>query len=30
MTPGTPAELRRFVQLHPDVEAILQRCGLDP
>ena len=24
-----PAELRRFVQLRPDVEAVLQRCGLD-
>jgi hypothetical protein len=26
---GTPVELRRFVQLNADVEAILQRCGLD-
>lgn len=25
----TPTDLRRFVQLHGDVEAILQRCGLD-
>jgi hypothetical protein len=25
----TPAELRRFVQFKPDVEAVLQRCGLD-
>jgi hypothetical protein len=25
----TPAELRRFVQLRPDVEAVLQRCGRD-
>ena len=24
---GTPSELRRFVQLRADVEAILQRCG---
>lgn len=23
----TPAELRRFVQLRPSVEAVLQRCG---
>ena len=23
----TPAELRRFVQLRQDVEAVLQRCG---
>ena len=23
-----PAELRRFAQLRPDVEAVLQRCGL--
>jgi hypothetical protein len=23
----TPSELRRFVQLRPDVEAVLQRCG---
>jgi hypothetical protein len=22
-----PTELRRFVQLRPDVEAVLQRCG---
>jgi hypothetical protein len=26
---GTPAELRRFVTYQPDVEAVLQRCGLD-
>jgi hypothetical protein len=26
---NTPTELRRFVQLRPDVEAVLQRCGLD-
>lgn len=25
----TPPELRRFVKLHSDVEAILQRCGMD-
>jgi hypothetical protein len=25
----TPSELRRFVQLRPDVEAVLQRCGAD-
>ena len=24
-----PSELRRFVQLRPDVEAVLQRCGAD-
>jgi hypothetical protein len=24
-----PSELRRFAQLRPDVEAVLQRCGLD-
>jgi hypothetical protein len=24
-----PSELRRFVQLRPDVEAVLQRCGRD-
>jgi len=29
MKGGTPTELRRFVQMNPDVEAILQRCGLD-
>jgi len=29
MKPATPAELRRFVQLMPDVEAVLQRCGRD-
>lgn len=23
----TPSELRRFVQLRPDVEAVVQRCG---
>jgi len=27
MKGATPAELRRFVQLRPDVEAVLQRCG---
>jgi hypothetical protein len=26
---NTPTELRRFVQLRPDVEAVLQRCGLN-
>ena len=25
----TPPELRRFVQLRQDVEAVLQRCGRD-
>jgi hypothetical protein len=25
----TPAELRRFVWMHSDVEAVLQRCGID-
>jgi len=25
----TPGELRQFVLLRPDVEAVLQRCGLD-
>jgi hypothetical protein len=25
----TPTELREFVLLRPDVEALLQRCGLD-
>jgi hypothetical protein len=29
MRPRIPAELRRFVQLRPSVEAVLQRCGLD-
>ncbi len=29
MTRGTPSELRRFVALHPDVEAVLERCGRD-
>ncbi len=29
MIRGTPGELRRFAQLRPDVEAVLQRCGLD-
>ena len=24
---GTPTELRRFVQLQPGVEAVVQRCG---
>jgi hypothetical protein len=27
--PRTPSELLRFVQLMPDVEAVLQRCGRD-
>ncbi len=27
--PRTPSDLRRFAQLRPDVEAVLQRCGLD-
>jgi hypothetical protein len=27
-TRATAAELRRFAQLRPDVEAVLQRCGL--
>jgi L-rhamnose mutarotase len=26
---GTPKELRQFVTYRPDVEAVLQRCGLD-
>jgi hypothetical protein len=25
----TPAELRTFAQLRPDVEAVIQRCGRD-
>jgi hypothetical protein len=25
----SPAELRKFVTYQPDVEALLQRCGLD-
>jgi hypothetical protein len=25
----TPAELREFVWMHSDVEAVLQRCGVD-
>lgn len=25
----TPPELRRFAQLRPDAEAVLQRCGID-
>jgi hypothetical protein len=25
----TPAELRKFATYQPDVEALLQRCGLD-
>ena len=29
MAVRTPAELRTFVLLRPDVEAVLQRCGLD-
>ena len=29
VTRATAAELRRFAQLRPDVEAVLQRCGLD-
>jgi len=29
MVGGTPAELRKFVTYQPDVEAVLQRCGLD-
>ena len=29
MTSGAPSELRRFVALHPDVEAVLERCGLE-
>src|SRR5262249_62401685 len=29
MTAGTPSELRRFAALHPDVEAVLERCGRD-
>jgi hypothetical protein len=28
VTSAIPTELRRFVQLRPDVEAVLQRCGL--
>lgn len=29
MIRGTPTELRRFVMLRHDVEAVLQRCGKD-
>ena len=29
MTRGAPSELRRFAALHPDVEAVLERCGRD-
>ncbi len=29
MNRATPVELRRFVALNPDVEAIIQRCGID-
>ncbi|HEX9411022.1 MAG TPA: hypothetical protein VF986_04940 [Actinomycetota bacterium] len=29
MAARTPTELRQFVLLRPDVEAVLQRCGLD-
>ena len=29
MAAGTPSELRKFAMLRPDVEAVLQRCGLD-
>ncbi len=29
MSVRTPAELRKFVWIHPDVEAVLQRCGVD-
>ena len=29
MAVRTPGELRQFVLLRPDVEAVLQRCGLD-
>src|SRR5438477_12776797 len=27
MTLGAPSELRRCAALHPDVEAVLERCG---
>lgn len=26
---GVPSELRTFVTVRPDVEAVLQRCGID-
>ena len=29
MAARTPTELREFVLLRPDVEAVVQRCGLD-
>ncbi len=29
MAVRTPSELRKFVAYQPDVEALLQRCGLD-
>jgi len=29
MRRGAPSELRRFAALHPDVEAVLDRCGRD-
>ena len=29
MSVVAPTELRRFVQLREDVEAVLQRCGID-
>ena len=29
MSVRTPAELRKFVWMHSDVEAVLQRCGVD-
>lgn len=29
MRARTPSELRTFALLRPDVEAVLQRCGLD-
>jgi hypothetical protein len=29
MAVTTPSELRKFVTYQPDVEALLQRCGLD-
>ena len=29
MKGGTPAELRKFAMLRSDVEAVLQRCGLN-
>ena len=28
MTTKAPTALRKFVMLHPEVEAVLQRCGL--